>query len=186
MRKVSIKENITQLLKDFLKKKAVAADATSQLGKANTALRNAIKVDLAAENATPGTFYLFDGKRVAYEVSIADAIAPEDLLEEYEEKRISREQFLRCISVSIGETSNVLGGDVVLALKQPLAGKTPDIRVKDMPVDEAKIYGNKNAMVIPDLPKVSRRKLGAKGTLSTKPKKDEAVSTKVRKLKLTR
>lgn len=184
MRKVAIPTSLTKLLTDWLAKKKVKQLAESEFNKANTALKNAVKADLAANDATPGSFYSFLGQRIAYEVSVGNAIAPEDLMVEYEQGRITRDQFLRCISVVLGETANAVGGDVVAALTQSLPGKTPDMRQKELSVEEAKEFG-KGVLVIPDLPKVKRRKLGATGKLSDKAKPSKvAVGVGKRKLKI--
>lgn len=181
MRKVAISAGINKLLTDWLAKKKVKQLADSEFNKANTALRNGVKADLAANDATPGSFYSFLGQRIAYEVSVGNAIAPEDLLVEYENGNITRDQFLRCITVGLGQTADAIGGDMVAALSQELPGKTPDMRQKELTVDEVKLFGKQN-LIIPDKPKVKRRKLGATGKLLERDK--PATKGKVVKRKL--
>lgn len=59
-------------------------------------------------------------------------------MELYENDEITREQFLRMISVGKAEAKNVLGGDLVTQFTKTEIGKNADIRISSTPVEQVK------------------------------------------------
>lgn len=157
---------VVKLVREFLELDQVAKEATSILNKKNTELKNAVKKALEENKAPYGSYYVVDGVRISFEASVSDGIAAEDLMDQYEQGDITREQFLACVKVGMEDTKNTLGGDVVEALKQPITGKTVDLRKKTLPVEE---HTKVPQLVIVGAPVVKRRKIGGTGALTEKP-----------------
>jgi hypothetical protein len=53
----------------------------------------------------------------------------------FEEGKISRENFLACITASKSDVQTLLGGDIALAATKITTGDKADIRVSDLPVE---------------------------------------------------
>jgi len=54
----------------------------------------------------------------------------------YENKEITREQFVRMLKIDMSQAKNVLGGDQVADLEVTSIGDKPDIRISSLPVEQ--------------------------------------------------
>lgn len=57
-------------------------------------------------------------------------------MKEYENGDITREQFLRMVSIGKQEAKNVLGGDQVADFTVKVIGKKVDVRMSQLPVEQ--------------------------------------------------
>jgi hypothetical protein len=65
-------------------------------------------------------------------------IDPERVMQLYEAGEITRDQFLRTLKISATEAKNVLGGDQVADFTVTTVGKTLDIRITSLPIENLK------------------------------------------------
>lgn len=110
-------------------------------------LRNAVKAHWVSSGLPIGSFARSDGYEIRYEAASSEIIDADEIMKQYENGDITREQFLRMISIQKTEAKNVLGGDQVAELTVTEVGKKLDIRLTSLPVenlDDAYVMENSN------------------------------------------
>lgn len=116
------------------------------------------------------------GFRFDYNQTETEVIPPEDFLALYERGEITKEQFLKCISVGKANVDTHVGSDVTLKLSQTKIGKEFDVRVTELDIDAPR----EEVIVLPT-PQVNivRKKAPLK-----KPVQQTAAKPAVRRIKL--
>lgn len=100
-------------------------------------MRNIVKDFWSKEKLPIGSYVRLGGEEYRFEAVESEVLDHDEILRRYDDEEISREQFLRMIKVDKKEAGNVLGGDEVADLTRTIVGKTVDIRVSSLPVDNA-------------------------------------------------
>jgi hypothetical protein len=121
----------------YAKSHEAAREAANLDNRTKTELRNAVKAYWSEEALPVGSFIRASGLEFRYEATKSTVIDPDKVLELYEKKIITREQFLRMVSIAKGEAKNVLGGDQVAAFEIEEVGDKIDIRVETLAVENA-------------------------------------------------
>lgn len=119
----------------FVKAKEKAKDAGNAANREKTVLRNAVK-EYWLKNSMPiGSFIRTGGMEFRYEATERETVNANYILTMFEEGKISRENFLACITASKSDVQTLLGGDIALAATKITTGDKADIRVSDLPVE---------------------------------------------------
>jgi hypothetical protein len=152
-----------------------AKEATNAANRGKTKLRNAVKGHWTENGIPVGSFIRSDGLEVRFEATESERIDAERVLQLYEDKKISRDQFLRMVSIGKAEAKNVLGGDLVLEYTVKEVGQKADIRVSQTPIEQI----DEEFIEIQRKERIRRRKpVGAKTRVS------EDVTPKKRRIKI--
>lgn len=110
-------------------------DATNEANRIKTELRNAIKAYWTEQQLPIGSFIRAGGMEFRYEANETTSLDSEAVLAMYEKKEITREQFLRMMTISKSEAKNVLGADMVADLETTSVGDKLDVRIETLPVE---------------------------------------------------
>lgn len=73
-----------------------------------------------------------------YEANETTSLDTDAILNMYDKEEITREQFLRMLSIKASEAKNVLGADVVADLEVKTVGDKLDVRIDTLPVEQEK------------------------------------------------
>ena len=117
---------------EFRRLKEVAKEHTNALNRQSTQLKNSIKKVLQKENLGPEDWIHYDDTGYKFDVASSERLPVEAIFNLYETKKITKEQFLKCISVSKSEASRVIGSFIVEKLVETTPGKTADVRTKEL------------------------------------------------------
>lgn len=161
MPKEKLSNELRSLAIAYVNEKARAKEHTNAVNRLKTQLKNFFKERIIKKEWQLGTYAVTSGLRLDYSANESTYIDPEDFLEMYQKKKITKEQFLKCISVQKGAVSTHLGSDIALQLERETEGDKLDIRIKELSIDE----NNQDYLFVPQLaktPKVRRRVLGEK------------------------
>ena len=71
-----------------------------------------------------------------YEANETTSLDEDAILKMYDDGDITREQFLRMLSITRSEAKNVLGADVVADLETTSVGSKLDVRISTLPVEQ--------------------------------------------------
>lgn len=119
----------------FANAHAEARDKTNEANRIKTELRNAIKNYWTAQQLPIGSFIRAGGMEFRYEANETTTLDAEAVLKMYEAKEITREQYLRMVSISKSEAKNVLGADMVADLEVTTVGDKIDVRMESLAVE---------------------------------------------------
>lgn len=136
MPKLKVPEAIKEAVTQYTKLAAVSKEAGNAANRQKTVLRNSIKDHWQREGLPIGSFARVQGFDIRYEANETSSIDTEKVLELWEAGEITREQFLRTIKVQSTEAKNVLGGDQVAAFTVKEIGKSVDIRMDAVPIEQ--------------------------------------------------
>lgn len=123
----------------------------------------------AANKIPQGSYIVLDGVRFDYNATERDVVDTSTLLQMYEDEEISRESFLDMIKPDAKVVATKLGADLAADLITKDVGSTLDLRLTELPVEQAKDeYVNVERIV------KTRRRLSKEGAtrkqLAGKPK----------------
>lgn len=163
MPKQSLSKEQKKLLDALLKVHADKKDATNAFNRSNTVIRNMFKERVQAKDWHLGTFIHYKGHRIAYDSSESTVIEPDSLYQLLKDGEITKEQFLKCISVRKGDVSTHIGSDISLTLEKPVKGDNYTVKIKELPLEEQK--DEFVAVTVPD--KIIRRKKKPLGKATT-------------------
>ena len=160
MPRLKLEKELSSAFVDFLTLKKAASEATNAVNRQKTVLKNIFKERIKTGKWELGTYVEAAGTRFDYSVTEKEVIEPEDFLAMYENGDITKEQFLRCISVQKGSVDTHVGSDVTLKLANKVHGDSYDVRTSDMDIEDV----SKEAVVTPSAPMVPKRrkKVGGK------------------------
>lgn len=145
------------------------------MNREKTVIKNVFKDGIKNRQFPVGTYFVTGGFRFDYNQTTSDIIEVEDFFKLYEAKEITREQLLRCISVSKGAVDTHVGSDVTLKLAKPKIGKEFDVRISELDIDAP----HENVIVTPlEQAPIVRKKTQLKKPVSVAPAK-----TKIRRIK---
>lgn len=113
-----------------------AREKTNEANRIKTELRNSIKNYWTAQQLPIGSFIRAGGMEFRYEANETTTLDADAIMKMYENKEITREQFLRMVSISKSEAKNVLGADVVADLEVTTVGDKIDVRIDTLPVEQ--------------------------------------------------
>lgn len=82
-----------------------------------------------------GSFIRAGGYEFRYEANETSSLDTEAVVAMYDKKEITREQFIRMVSISKSEAKNVLGADMVADLEVTSVGDKLDVRIEALPVE---------------------------------------------------
>lgn len=137
MQKEKLPKPIKAAVSKFVALKEQARETGNAANREKTQLKNVI-ADLWASNGYPiGTFIHCGGVRIMYEAADRQVLDTDAVLKLYDNEKISRETFLRMISISTAEARKSLGGDLVTSLTKEVAGEKADIRIEELPIENA-------------------------------------------------
>lgn len=172
MAKQPLPKELSAKFAEYLKLRKEAKESGNAQNRQKTVLKNIFKDGYKANQFRLGTHVILDGVRFDYNQTQSDYIDVEDFFKLYEEKKITREQLLKCISVGKGNVETHVGSDVALELTQSKTGKEFDVRVTDLPIDAPK----ESVIVIPEEAKrITRKKV--------KPQQAAPAKATIRRLK---
>lgn len=141
-------------------------------------IKNVFKSGIKNQQFQVGTYVLADGFRFDYSQTETEVIEPSDFFALYEKKQITREQFLKCISVRKGDVDTHVGSDVSLQLARSKIGKDFDVRVKMLDIDAPA----ERVMVTPDSQKpIVRSRIRPKASVSATAAKPTIRRVKIKK-----
>ncbi len=112
-----------------------ARDKTNAANRIKTELRNAIKGYWTEQKLPIGSFIRAGGYEFRYEANETTELDTDAVLTMFEKEEITREQFLRLISISKSEAKNVLGADMVADLEVTSVGDKLDVRMEALAVE---------------------------------------------------
>lgn len=139
---MSTLKTITKRIDEYLNLDRSAKDAASKANKVKTKLKNEF-VEFLRDNEYPvGTLLRVEDKEFSFAKTEAEVIPPEIWLQWYENKKITREQFLQALSIGKAEANRIIGQDQVKAIAKIVHGKNADLRVST-----AKYNPDKNVRV---------------------------------------
>jgi hypothetical protein len=177
MPKLKLSDDLKKLLDTFITEKRLASEHTNAKNRATTALRNHFKENVQTKQWPLGTQVAYGGSLIEYKPTDRTEILPEDFYKMLEDGEITKEQFLKCISVRKSDVATHVGSDVLLTLETPTEGDKYDIRVSDMPADDAK---HEYVLVPVATGAIKRKKLGKKAATS------DSSKAKIRSIKVKR
>ena len=82
-----------------------------------------------------GSFIRASGMEFRYEANETVTLDAAAVMALYEKGEVTRDQFLRMISIQRSEAKNVLGADVVADLEVTTVGDKMDVRIESLPVE---------------------------------------------------
>lgn len=148
------------------------------MNREKTVLKNIFKDGIKNRQFEVGTYIISGGYRFDYNQTSSDVIEVEDFFKLYENKEITREQLLKCISVAKGAVDTHVGSDVTLKLAIPKIGKEFDVRISELPIDAPE----ENVMVVPDAKvPIVRKKAPLRKPVSVAPAKPTIRRIKTKK-----
>lgn len=153
---------------EYLTLRDVAKDATNAVNRGKTVLKNVFKDGIKNQQFVIGTYALYGGYRFDYNQTESDIIETADFFALYESGQITRDQFLKCVSVQKGAVDTHIGSDVTLRLAKSRIGKEFDVRVTQLDIDS----GNESVIAVPEVEQpIARKKQLSRRTVTTAPAK---------------
>jgi len=168
MAKQKIGKELSEKFAEYLTLRDVAKDATNAVNRGKTVLKNVFKDGIKNSQFVIGTYVLHGGYRFDYSQTESEVIETNDFLTLYESGQITRDQFIKCVSVQKGSVDTYIGSDVTLRLVKNRIGKEFDVRITQLDIDSA----NESVIVVPEAEQpIIRKKLFARNTKTTAPAK---------------
>jgi len=146
MAKQKLDKTLSVKFAEYVKLREEAKEVTNKLNREKTVLKNIFKDGIKNRQFVVGTYIQHNGFQFDYNQTATDIIEPEDFVSLWESGQITKEQFLKCISVQKGAVDTHVGSDVTLSLSKTKTGKDFDIRIKELDIDTPK----ESVIVIPD------------------------------------
>ena len=177
MAKQKLDKELSAKFAEFLKLREAAKTANNAVNREKTVLKNVFKDGIKNRAMVIGTYVLHGGYRFDYSQTESSVIEPEDFLKLLEAGEITRDQFLRCISVQKGNVDTHVGSDVGLRLSKSKTGKEFDVRVSELDIDAPR----ESVLVVPDAEKpIVRKKPLSRKTTSLTPAKTSIKRVKIK------
>ena len=115
--------------------KAAAREQTNATNRQKTQAGKAFTAHLMAQGIEVGKAEVHMGDTAyGYDYSTSDTIPAEKLYELFEKKKITKDQFLRSISVSKDAAKRNIGEHILVTITDDKKGKTLDIRTRELDV----------------------------------------------------
>lgn len=128
---------LKQAVTKFVNAHASAREKTNEANRIKTELRNTVKSVWSELELPIGSYIRTGGQEFRFEATESTEIANEPILDMFLNEEITREQFLRIFNVHATEAKNILGADQVATLQTTKVGSKLDVRMVDLPVENA-------------------------------------------------
>jgi hypothetical protein len=124
---------------EYHRLKEIAKEHTNALNRQNTQLKNAIKAVLKVEDLMPEDEVWYDDTAYRFDYASSEKLPTEEILKLFEQKKITRDQFLGSISVNKADAVRLIGSFQVEKLLVKEKGNKADVRTRDLtPTEKAK------------------------------------------------
>jgi ribosomal protein S20 len=137
MQREQLPKHLKEAVSKFARAHEKGREATNEANRIKTELRNTVKAYWTEQQLPIGSFIRSEGMEIRYEANETTSLDAEAVFAMYEKKEITREQLLRMVFISRSEAKNVLGADMVADLEVTTVGDKLDIRIENLPVEQA-------------------------------------------------
>jgi hypothetical protein len=120
---------VKRLLRQFSDLKEENNAANNAVNRKKTEIKTAVHAYLKEHGGTLNDGVVIDGIEIAHRPNVSEEIDPQTWYDWFMQKKISRNQFFKALSVSVTEARNAIGNDQIGQVSHTTLSKTADLRI---------------------------------------------------------